>query len=240
MIEEVERQVENIYARMSFTPEYRAKLERWILDEIHKSTDKMAVERKEMEAKKDKLERKQKKLLEAYYADSLPLNLFKAEQKQLEDALAAIDRRIKLQVENSAEIEERLHLSLDLMEDCGKLYAAASDYIKRAYNQAIFEKIYINRNENDITAIPVFAETYALLFNQKSEKNDGAKTAQEKESGSPFNVGAVSLAWYLPPENQNTAIVHHEATKKSLCRIHLTPHTIVECGVALAILICKK
>ena len=212
LIEEVERQVENIYARMSFAPEYRAQLECWVLDEIHKSTDKIAVERKEMEAEKDKLERKQKKLLEAYYADSLPLNLFKDEQKQLEDALAAIDRRIQLQVENSAEIEERLRLSLDLMEDCGKLYAAASDYIKRAYNQAIFEKIYINRNENDITATPVFAETYALLFNQKVDKDDGAKPVQEddarvvkeKESGSPLNAGAVSLAWFLPPKIQNT------------------------------------
>ena len=35
-----------------------------------------------MEREKDKLERKQRKLLEVLYADAIPLNLFKEEQSE--------------------------------------------------------------------------------------------------------------------------------------------------------------
>jgi hypothetical protein len=80
LIEDVERLVEDEYAKLSFTLEQRQKLESWALAEIQKASADIAAERREMEIEKDKLERKQKKLLEAYYADSLPLKLIKNEQ----------------------------------------------------------------------------------------------------------------------------------------------------------------
>jgi hypothetical protein len=40
-------------------------------------------------------------------------------------------------------MRENLKHALDLIEDCGKAYRMASYNIKRAFNQAIFEKIMV-------------------------------------------------------------------------------------------------
>ena len=95
LIEEVERQVEALYADISFMPEFRAELESWLLGEIQKTADEFAAEQQKLEREKDKLERKQRKLLEAHYADAIPLKLFKEEQTAITDAVAAIDRQLE-------------------------------------------------------------------------------------------------------------------------------------------------
>ena len=109
LIEEVEGQIEQLYTRLSFSPEFRAKLDTWLLGQIKEATKNFAIERRELEIEKEKLGRKQRKLLEAHYADAIPLELFKEEQRVLKNAIFAIDERIKLQGEHSNELETQLH-----------------------------------------------------------------------------------------------------------------------------------
>ena len=212
LIEEIERQVEVLYERISFTPEYREQLEKQLLTEIRLATEGFETERRELETEKDKLQRKQKKLLEAHYDDAIPPELFKEEQRKLADAIIAIDSRIKLQAEDCAEAEDKLNKALLLLEDCGKLYKNAPEQIKRAFNLALFEKIYVHWNEDGgVTVSPVFTPAYAVLFNQPAAENT-ATTATEApqgtENGSPLNSGAVSLARFFPPLKQNPAQLH--------------------------------
>jgi hypothetical protein len=53
------------------------------------------MERQALLREKDKHERKQRKLLEAHYADAIPLSFFKQEQDQLAAMIIAIDRQLE-------------------------------------------------------------------------------------------------------------------------------------------------
>jgi len=143
LIEEVERQVEALYDNMSFTPEFRTQLEKWIQLEIQKTIDELADERLRLCREKDKLERKQRKLLEAHYADALPLSLFKEEQLAIVDAIAAINHQIEVHDARFEVIESQRNRAVGIAENCGEAYRAAPEYIKRIFNQALFERIYV-------------------------------------------------------------------------------------------------
>ena len=54
------------------------------------------------------------------------------------------------------------------MEDCGAAYRTAPEHIKRAYNQALFEKIFVCANDSGSCEVrPRFAAPYALIFWQE-------------------------------------------------------------------------
>lgn len=217
LIEEVERAVEQLYHGLSFTPEYRKHVEETLLGEIHKTTEGFAAQRREMEKGKEKLARKQRKLLEMYYADALPADLFKEEQRKLADAIAAIDQRIQLQTNDCAEVERRLGKTLGALEDCGALYANASEQAKRIYNLAFFEKIYVCLDKNGVTVAPVFTPTYALIFNQQvscqfnaTNAPQGTETAPKgTENGSQRIAGAASFTSLFPLPHRPSHFFSH-------------------------------
>ena len=181
LIEDVERLIENLYDTISLKPELRKELENWIASEIDKSAADFETERRELELEKDKLERKQKKLLETYYADAIPMDLFKAEQEELTSALTAIDKRISDHTARHDEVKAKLNQALELVEDCGTAYRQAPDHIKRAYNQAIFEQILVGPNG---TVTAKYAEPYGLIFDPQptEEKEDSDSPVQENRA----------------------------------------------------------
>ena len=173
LIEEVERQMEALYHEISFTPELRAKLEDWLQAEIQKSADEFTDEKHRLGREKDKLERKQRKLLEAHYADAIPLDLFKEEQDTLAYMIAAIDRQLDLHDILFGKVKEKLSKSLAIMEGCGETYQSAPEHIKRAYNLALFDKIHVIIVDGTCLITPQFAPPYGLIFGQS--KDSGQK-----------------------------------------------------------------
>ena len=179
LIEEVERQVEALYNDISFTPEFRAELEGWLQAEIQKTADEFSAKRQELELEKDKHERKQRKLLEAHYADAIPLNLFKEEQTAIANAISAIDHQLDLHDERFGEIKAKSSKAMKIMEDCGAAYRAAPEHIKRAYNQALFEKILVRPNsEGSCKVWAQFAAPYGLIFGQEARSGAEAEEAE--------------------------------------------------------------
>ena len=176
LIEEVERQIEALYHAISFAPAFRKQLEKWLHVEIQKTADEFASERQKLSREKDKLERKQRKLLEAHYADAIPLSLFKEEQNTIADSIAAIDRQLDLHDTKFSEVKERLSKALIIMEGCGEAYQVAPEHIKRAYNQALFDKIYVVVGDGTCEIIPQFAEPYGLIFGQERKEEPEQET----------------------------------------------------------------
>lgn len=161
LIEEVERQVEQIYDRYSFPPAVREYLENFLQDKIQDEKKKYDTELDGLRREKDKLERKRKKLLEAHYSDAIPLDLLKDEQQKITKQLAAIEHQEKAHEATFEEISERLSDALELAEDCGKTYRLAEDHIKRMMNQAIFSKLWI---EEDGHVTAEFAEPFNMII----------------------------------------------------------------------------
>lgn len=146
LISDVERQVEQIYDRYSFPPAVHEYMENFLHDSIKTEQQKYETELDGLRREKDKLERQRKKLLEAHYNDAIPLDLMKSEQKKIAKQLAAIDSEVKAHECAFENISERLSEALELMEDCGKTYRLAEDHLKKMLNQAIFSKLWVEKD----------------------------------------------------------------------------------------------
>ena len=117
-------------------------------DYVNTQIDKLAAsskaEKKTLELEKNKLERKQRKLLQAHYEDAIPLSLLKEEQAQISKSLTSINEQIKAYDMELDAAKENLRYVFELLEDCGKVYKYADDQSRRCLNQALFKKILVH------------------------------------------------------------------------------------------------
>ena len=161
LIDEVERQVEQIYDRYSLSPELRKYLEKYLQTNIKAEQEKYEAELGGLRREKDKLERKRKKLLEAHYNDAIPLDLMKSEQQKIAKQLLAIEHQMKIYGQIFAGVSESISKALELIEDCGLTYRLVDDRYKKMLNQAIFSKLWVGEDGN-VTA--EFREPFNMLI----------------------------------------------------------------------------
>lgn len=109
---------------------------------------------------KTKLGRQQQQLLQAHYADAIPLDLLKAEQERVTTAQASIDRELRNLTADADLAKNNLAVVLDLLEDCATTYREAPTHLKRLLNQAFFANIRIDQ---DLETTPDLAEPFAAL-----------------------------------------------------------------------------
>jgi hypothetical protein len=104
-----------------------------------------------------------KKLLDAHYADAIPLDLLKSEQARLgaeaenaEARLAEIDRDFN-------KVETNLERALARAGDCAAAYAEAPDRLRRQFNIAFFKRLPVS---DDGTVEGELAEPFDTLLRE--------------------------------------------------------------------------
>ena len=160
LIDEVEYKIEQLYEKISLQPELRESLEIWMNKKLDAESGKFESDRLRLRKDREKLERQRAKLLEAHYADAITLELFKSEQDRINKAILDIDDQLSYHDENHESLRNNLKNAFDLIENCGQAYKQAPDSIKRAFNQALFEKILVDSN-GDVT--PELAPPFDIL-----------------------------------------------------------------------------
>ena len=166
LIDEVAKRIEELYERISFTPEFRKLMEQGISEEISKLTEQRKMELDRLKAQKDKLEREQHKLLQAHYADAVPLHLMKQEQERISRSLKGITSQMAAYQSESTEISHNVHDICELLEDCGKAYRLAGDHERRCFNQALFKRILVY---DDLNLEGDYAEPFDKLLTIKAQ-----------------------------------------------------------------------
>ncbi len=178
LIDEIERQVEQIYERYSLSPELRKYLENYLQTNIKAERAKYETELNGLRREKEKLEHRRKKLLEAHYNDAIPLDLMKAEQQQIAKQLAAIEHQMKMYDQAFAGISDNVTKALEMIEDCGLTYRLVDDRFKKMLNQAVFSKLFVGEDGN-VTA--EFREPFNMLV--EPFKGEIAHYNEEKARG---------------------------------------------------------
>ena len=112
--------------------------------QIDKLTETSKDEQKRLKLEKDKLERKQRKLLQAHYEDAIPLSILKEEQAQISKSLTSINEQIRAYDMELDTVKENLRYVFELLEDCGKVYKHADAQSRSCLNQALFKKIFVH------------------------------------------------------------------------------------------------
>lgn len=149
-IGDVERRVEDAYERIQISTHRRTEIEmRWqdrLADEACGSKQK----RSDLAVQAQKIRLRQEKLLEAYYSDALPRDLFIKEQRKLADSLSRIETEQERLSDDVAFQRKHLTESLDLLEDARDRYLAAAPADRKQLNNALMNHVLIGPKPEQI------------------------------------------------------------------------------------------
>ena len=167
-ISEIERLVEEHYWKLQLIEGEPENLRAEIRVELHETYEEVERQTKEQKTRRTVLESEQAKLLQAHYADAIPLDLMKSEQQRIENELALCDQQVHNTQTRFEHIEKNLGSALNAAGRWAYAYDSAKDPIRAQINDAVFEKIYIDNDGNATSKLrPLFAE---LLRRSKNKK----------------------------------------------------------------------
>jgi len=184
MIYQIEEKVEAIYDRLyaQFSPEFRHEVEQAIHDEFSQERAYAERGRQDLDAEREKLEREQQRLLQAHYADAIPLDLLKREQDRIRHALVENARQVEHLRADLDSIERTLRLALDMVENCARAYRLAPPHIKKLFNQVFFDRLEVF---DDDTVTARIAEPFATLSSQAVQAKAASSPSRPKTGLSP-------------------------------------------------------
>jgi site-specific DNA recombinase len=148
-IDHVEDLIQDLYNRISLTDDFRQDLEQLLrhgLKTLRANTD---AEREQLEATKQAIERRQRKLLEAHYNDAIGIDMLRTEQKRLDTELIATTRSLSTLNADLTEADELIGIALDISEYAGNTYRQAPEHIRRMLNQLLFDKLLVTVDGNE-------------------------------------------------------------------------------------------
>ncbi len=148
LIDTVEDKVEALYKTISLSTSDRQRIENAILEQITATSRDSIEHRKNLKLKKDQLERERQRLLQAHYADAIPLELLKTEQDRIAKTLATIETDLASLTDQDTTARANLAGLLELLESCHQTYKAVPGHLRRLLNLAIFEEILIDIDDD--------------------------------------------------------------------------------------------
>ena len=156
LIDEVDARIADLYHHIHITPEDRHAIEKYLRLELDHIYARQHTHTQKLTTQARKLKTQQAKLLEAHYADAIPLNLLKTEQARLTRELDHITRELATLTADRERVEQHLTEALTLLEHCHHLYTHPNTppSLKKLLNTIFFTKILINPDDNTSTSTP--------------------------------------------------------------------------------------
>ncbi len=147
LIEDVEKLVEDYYSRVQITPAQQDALAGMLHHEFDRLMAAETEELARLTANRDRLESEQDRLMQAHYADAIPLTVLKREQDRILAELDKVTRRIDAHFGDYADARAHLDDALGLLANCADIYNRCDDANRRLCNQAFFTKVYIDEDD---------------------------------------------------------------------------------------------
>ena len=144
LIEQVEARVTDVYRTICLTAQDRALVEQYLLQELAHIEASSQRDIRSLTVRRTNVEDQRRQLLQAHYADAIPLDLLKDEQDRLSRELRGIERTLAGYQADATLVRQHLSQALDLLEDASRLYTAAPDHLKKQLNQVFFDHILVN------------------------------------------------------------------------------------------------
>jgi hypothetical protein len=153
-----------------------AALQSFLGEELSKLRLDAERERKAQERRLRKLEAERKKLLEAHYADAIPLDLLKSEQDRLTAEIANAEGRLAEIEADFKTVEANLERVLMRAGDCEAAYREATPTMRRQFNLAFFKRLFVG---DDDTIAAELAEPFDAILGEELRRAVIAKAGEE-------------------------------------------------------------
>lgn len=164
LIEAVEDKMPKLYARLSLGGELGRQIERLLCEGLQLLRKDDRETRDQLQATRDGIEKKQRKLLEAHYNDAISMEILREEQQALNTQLVAVKRDLELFEADDRDTEQILSQALDFAENCFQMYARAPEHLKRIFNQVFFEKVLVVQDDHEYKVEPAFKAPFDVIF----------------------------------------------------------------------------
>ena len=118
------------------------------------------------------------RLMQAYYAGAIDVELLRKEQDRLRTSQAAAERQLHHLQTSRDKLHSALDQCLSALHDGQQQYLAATDNSRRDLNQAVFDKIYLDDDEitssqhRDVYRYLLDSNLPAVLENEAKEQQD--------------------------------------------------------------------
>jgi site-specific DNA recombinase len=181
-IEVAEAAIAAHYATVQLPEAEVARLRSYLGDEI--ATLRTGTERDRMVQTRRlrQLEGERKKLLDAHYADAIPLDLLKSEQNRLTAEIANAEGRLAEVEGDFQKAEANLARALTRAGDCAAAYREANDRLRRQFNMAFFKRLLLS-DEGEVTA--ELAPPFDVILGEELRR--AAISQAEHELGEAIN-----------------------------------------------------
>jgi site-specific DNA recombinase len=186
-IDEVEERIAAYYGTdVQLTDEQATQLRDFLNEELTKLRTSAARECGVQRRRLGKLKLERKKLLDAHYADAIPLELLKSEQARITSEINVAERRLLAMGANFNAALRNINAAISLVGDCERAYREASDTVRRQFNQAFFTQILV---DDEYTITGEYAKPFDVLLSDDLRQaaairaNENLRTAIDEVLG---------------------------------------------------------
>jgi site-specific DNA recombinase len=164
LIDVVEDKVVELYRTVAIPEELRDRLEAQLLADLQVFSVEAHAMRASLVRQRDELEQRRLKLLEAHYADAIPLDVMKAENESIATRLTNVNERLAASNVKIETVQVTLATALLLARDCFDAYRSAPDAVRKLFNQAFFTRIVVTVEDGEPDVRGELAEPFASLL----------------------------------------------------------------------------
>jgi site-specific DNA recombinase len=175
-IEKVEEAIAAHYATVQLRDDELTALRAFLEEELSKLRLDTERERRVQERRLSDLTGERKKLLEAHYADAVPLDLLKSEQARLTIEIAHAEDRLAEIEGDFKKAESNLKRALTRVGDCETAYREASGTMRRQFNLAFFRRLLI---DDEYNVRGELAEPFDTLLGDDLRRVVAARASEE-------------------------------------------------------------
>ncbi len=160
---DAEALVEDGYARVQLPPPWVERLTAELEVEIAERQAEAVDRRATLTKKLAKLGDERQKLLQAFYANAIPLEVLKGEQDRITAQERAANQEIDVAETDLGGWQDVLRTAIKLAGNCHVAYMKAGPSVRRCFNQAVLEAVYVKDRR---IARAEFSEVFAPLFSR--------------------------------------------------------------------------
>ncbi|BCN69576.1 hypothetical protein RE943_30490 [Prescottella equi] len=195
----VEDLVEAEYRAVQLTPEARRDIEAILREELQTTHAAIEAERRDLTIQQERLTKERTRLLQAHSVGAIPLDLLKEEQTRIARQLATVEERLEATKVEFSALEQHIQAALGYASNCYLGYVAAGHHVRRLYNQAFFERIYV---DDDAVRVELREPFRTLLTGNQVEPTRSAVTHQD-DSTQTSTMGVGSVVRHVIPSQDN-------------------------------------
>jgi site-specific DNA recombinase len=166
-IELVESQIIEHYRRVQLSSKGLDQTAAAVLEELAAEQAGAGRKRDRQEHRLKRLEAERHKLLQAHYADAIPLDLLKTEQARISDEIARLKEAVVVAETTVERLQATVDMAVAYANDCYQSYVGASDKVRRTMNQAFFKAVWVTE---DGVAGWEYNEPFATLMRAHGSK----------------------------------------------------------------------